>query len=148
MGLTRAIGPAFILVAVASLSVSAAGCSNTSTSPSNYAAYSQTDLTVGTGTQAVLGSVVTVAYTGWLYDVTKADRKGAVFSSSVGGTPVTFAVGAQQVIQGWEQGVPGMLVGGVRRLTIPPSLAYGGTRSGPIPPYATLIFEIQLLDVQ
>ena len=148
MRLPRKSSSAFTFVALALLSAVTAGCSDSPISPSNYAAYTQTDLVVGTGTQAVTGSVVTLNYTGWLYDGSKSDHKGAVFTSSVGGTPATYTVGAQQVIQGWEQGVPGMMVGGLRRLVVPPSLAYGGTRAGPIPPNATLIFEIELLDVQ
>jgi FKBP-type peptidyl-prolyl cis-trans isomerase FkpA len=146
--LPRVSCSSFAFVLLALLSAVAAGCNDSPTTPLNYETYSQTDLVVGTGTQAVTGSVVTVNYTGWLYDGSKADKKGAVFSSSAGGTPVTYTVGAQQVIQGWEMGVPNMMVGGVRRLVIPPSLAYGGTRSGPIPPSATLIFEIELLDAQ
>jgi FKBP-type peptidyl-prolyl cis-trans isomerase FkpA len=146
--LPRVLWPAFTFVALALLSADTAGCNDSPTTPSNYAAYSQTDLVIGTGAQAVTGSVVTVNYTGWLYNASQTDHKGAVFSSSVGGTPVTYTVGAGQVINGWELGVPGMLVGGLRQLVVPPSLAYGGTRSGPIPPNATLIFEIDLLDVQ
>jgi FKBP-type peptidyl-prolyl cis-trans isomerase len=69
------------------------------------------------------------------------------FDSSVGQTPFTFTLGAGQVIAGWEQGVQGMKVGGVRRLVVPPSLAYGQSRYGPIPPNATLVFEIELLEV-
>jgi len=137
------LGP-LVLLAVAAF----AGCNNTTTSTVPNVPYSQTDLVVGTGDEAVSGKLITVNYSGWLYDASKPDNKGAEFDTTTGGTPFTFTLGAGQVIQGWEQGIPGMLVGGIRRLVIPPSLAYGPTRNGPIPPNATLIFEIELTSVQ
>ena len=106
-----------------------------------------TDLVVGVGDEALPGMVCIVHYTGWLYDAAAADHKGLKFETSVGGTPFTFVVGIRQVIPGWEQGVPGMKVGGVRRLVVPSSLAYGASRNHAIPPYATLVFDIELLDV-
>ena len=124
------------------------GCGSSSTSPSNLVPFSQLDVRLGTGTEAAAGKALTVNYTGWLYDASKTDAKGVQFETSVGGTPFTFTLGAGQVIRGWEQGIPGMKIGGVRRLVIPASLAYGANRNGPIPPYASLIFEIELLDVQ
>jgi len=130
------------------LPLAAAGCTDSPTAPSSYAPFGRTDLRVGTGTTAVNGSVVTVTYTGWLYDGSKTDNKGLQFDTSIGSTPFTFTLGAGQVIQGWELGVPGMAVGGLRRLVVPPSLAYGGTRNGIIPPNATLVFEIELLEAQ
>jgi FKBP-type peptidyl-prolyl cis-trans isomerase FkpA len=125
-----------------------AACNNTTTSTVPSVPYSQTDIVVGTGDLAVTGKLITVNYSGFLYDASKPDNKGAEFDTTVGGTPFTFTLGAGQVIQGWEQGVPGMQVGGIRRLVIPPSLGYGSTRNGPIPPNATLIFEITLETVQ
>jgi FKBP-type peptidyl-prolyl cis-trans isomerase FkpA len=125
-----------------------AGCGSSSTSPSNVVPFSQLDVRLGTGTDAVAGKSLTVNYTGWLYDASKTDAKGIQFETSVGATPFTFTLGANQVIQGWERGIPGMKIGGVRRLVIPSSLAYGASRNGPIPPYASLVFEIELLDVQ
>ena len=98
---------------------------------------------VGTGTAAVATSRVTVSYTGWLYDASKADGKGAQFDSSANATFLLTSV-----IAGWQRGVVGMKVGGQRRLTIPPDLAYGSSGSGPIPPNATLVFDIGLLGVQ
>jgi FKBP-type peptidyl-prolyl cis-trans isomerase FkpA len=143
--LARAFLSVFTFVGLAGV---IAGCGGSPTSPSTYAPFSTTDLVVGTGTAAVTGSVVTVNYSGWLYDGSQTDQKGLQFASSVGQTAFSFTLGAGSVINGWEQGIVGMQVGGVRRLVIPPSLAYGASRSGPIPPYATLVFEIQLLDVQ
>ena len=100
------------------------------------------DTTVGEGKEAILGKVVSVHYTGTLTDGTKFD------SSVDRETPFQFTLGAGQVIQGWDQGVIGMKVGGKRTLTIPSDLAYGPTgRPGTIPPSATLIFDIELLDV-
>lgn len=101
------------------------------------------DVVVGTGAEAVPGKTITVHYTGRL-------TNGQVFDSSVTrGEPFTFTLGARQVIQGWEQGFAGMKVGGKRILTIPPSLAYGERGAGGvIPPNATLIFEVELLNVQ
>ena len=87
-------------------------------------------------------------YTGWLYDSTRPDQKGLQFDTSIGTTAFTFTLGSRQVINGWDLGLLGMQVGGLRRLVIPPSLAYGGTRNGPIPPNATLVFDIELLDAQ
>jgi FKBP-type peptidyl-prolyl cis-trans isomerase FkpA len=91
--------------------------------------------------------VLTVHYTGWYYNASAPERKGVQFDSSAAQTPLSFTLGAGQVIRGWEQGVLGMKAGGVRRLIIPPSLAYGQSRFGPIPPNATLVFEIELLEV-
>lgn len=123
-----------------------AACGDAPTSPNN-AEYSQTDLRVGGGADAVIGRPLTVHYTGWFYNASAPEGKGVQFDSSVGATPFTFTLGAGQVIAGWDQGVQGMKVGGVRRLIIPPSLAYGQVRYGPIPPNATLVFEIELLEV-
>ena len=136
------------LFALGLLSAAAAGCAGSPTSPSNYAPFSQADLRLGTGATAVPGGNLTMNYTGWLFDVSRPDQKGLQFDSSIGRTPFTFNLGSNQVIDGWDRGVVGMKVGGLRRLVIPPSLAYGGTRNGPIPPNATLVFDIELLDAQ
>ncbi len=102
------------------------------------------DIKVGSGAMAEYGSGVAVHYTGWLADGTKFD------SSRDRATPYQFKLGAQppMVIPGWEEGIKGMRVGGMRRLTIPPALAYGERGSGPIPPNATLVFEVALLGVK
>lgn len=136
------------LWAGALLALIAAGCGGSTTGPSNDVPYSQTDLKIGTGATATLGMTIGVNYTGWLYDPSKPDAKGLVFDTSIGRTPFTFTLGGGQVIKGWDQGVNGMRVGGVRRLVIPPSLAYGAARNGAIPPYSTLVFDIELLSVQ
>jgi FKBP-type peptidyl-prolyl cis-trans isomerase FkpA len=126
-----------------------AGCGGTTTGPSSTAPFSQLDLRLGTGTEAASGKVLTVSYTGWLYDPTKADLKGLQFDTSANSTtPFTFTLGTQQVIQGWDQGLVGLKVGGIRKLVIPPSLGYGSVRNNSIPPYTTLVFEIELLDVE
>ena len=142
----RAATSAFL--AVAMLSMVAAGCATSPAAPTKGAPYSQNDLVVGAGVAAVKGNTVTVNYTGWLYDSTKPEQKGLVIDTSLGRTPFSFTLGAGQVIAGWDLGIPNMKVGGMRRLVIPPSLAYGGTRNGPIPANTTLVFEIELLDVQ
>jgi len=128
--------------------VALAGCGSPSAPTPSNVPYSATDLRVGTGTEAVNGRTVTVHYTGWLHDESRPDNKGAQFETSIGRTPFQFVLGTRAVIAGWDQGVPGMRVTGLRRLVLPPSLAYGSTGSGPIPPNATLIFEIELLTVQ
>lgn len=111
-------------------------------------AFQRIDTVAGTGTLASSGRSLTVHYTGWLYDAGKADFKGAQFDSSVGKAPFTFRLGAGQVIPGWEQGVPGMRVGGRRTLVIPASLGYGRAGSSGIPPDAALVFEVELIGVQ
>lgn len=99
------------------------------------------DLTVGEGAEAEYGKLLTVNYTGWLED-------GTEFDSSIGREPFQFTLGQGQVIQGWDQGIVGMKVGGKRELIIPPDLAYGETGRGDIPPNATLTFEVDLLAVE
>jgi FKBP-type peptidyl-prolyl cis-trans isomerase FkpA len=136
------------VAAVALAAVTMAACGPTPTTPSIGAPYSQTDLRVGTGTEAVSGKVLSVNYTGWLYDTTKTDQKGLQFDSSASGPPLTFTLGAGQVIAGFDQGMPGMKVGGARRLVIPASLGYGGSRNGSIPAFSTMVFEVELVDVQ
>jgi FKBP-type peptidyl-prolyl cis-trans isomerase FkpA len=113
-------------------------------------AFSQVDLSTGTGAAARRGARLTVHYTGWLYDSNRPDSKGKQFDSSVGSEPFTFTLGAGQVIRGWDQGFEGMRVGGKRRLVIPPDLGYGsmGTPDGAIPANAGLVFEMELLDVR
>ncbi len=137
-----------VLIAALGAPATTGGCGASPTTPSNNAVYSQTDLRLGTGTLAESGRLMTVNYTGWFYNSTGVDRKGPEFDSSVGRGPFTFTLGGGEVIQGWDQGVAGMRVGGVRRLVVPPSLGYGPARFGPIPPNATLLFEIELIDVQ
>ncbi len=116
-------------------------------SPSVNVQYSQTDVRVGAGAEATAGRRVTVNYTGWLYSTSAPENKGQQFDSSVGAAPLAFTLGVGQVIRGWDQGVVGMRVGGQRRLVIPPALGYGANGTGPIPPNATLIFDIELLSV-
>jgi FKBP-type peptidyl-prolyl cis-trans isomerase len=99
------------------------------------------DIVVGTGATAASGNTVTVNYIGTFTNGTKFD------SSYDRGVPYTFRLGAGQVIAGFDQGVTGMKVGGKRRLTIPPSLAYGSQGSGVIPPNTTIVFEVELLSV-
>lgn len=132
---------------VAFLALVVAGCSDTPTNPSPVT-FSQTDVRVGTGTEAAAGKKLTVNYTGWLYDPSKPDNKGFMFDTSLGKLPFVFTLGAGEVIPGWDQGVAGQRVGGLRRLVIPPSLAYGGVRRSSIPPYSTLLFEVELLNVE
>lgn len=100
------------------------------------------DIVVGTGTTAVAGKNVSVHYTGWLTD-------GKKFDSSVDrGQPFNFPLGGGRVIKGWDEGVAGMKVGGKRQLRIPPELGYGARGAGgAIPPNATLIFDVELLEV-
>jgi FKBP-type peptidyl-prolyl cis-trans isomerase len=110
-----------------------------------------TDLVPGIGDEALPGMVVIVHYTGWLYDPTAKDHRGRQFDSSrERGQPLSFPLGAGRVIRGWDQALPGMKVGGSRRLVIPPSLAYGarGAGNGVIPPHATLMFDVELLAVE
>jgi len=107
------------------------------------------DDTVGTGAEARAGMDVLVHYTGWLYDDTASDRHGSQFDSSRDrGTPFNFPLGAGRVIEGWDQGVAGMRVGGKRTLLIPAALGYGAQGAGSaIPPNASLVFEVELVDV-
>ena len=141
-----------ILFALSSLAVlTAAACGGDSpTSPSGglpptgTASYSQTDLRVGTGTEVQAGQNITVNYTGWLYSNSAAENKGNTFDS---GRLTNYPL--NNLIAGWRQGIPGMRVGGLRRLVIPPELAYGSSTPDPtrIPANATLLFEVELLSV-
>lgn len=108
------------------------------------------DVKQGTGAEAVSGKPVIVHYTGWIYDESKPDKKGAKFDSSRDRQqPFGFFLGAGKVIRGWDDGVVGMKVGGQRTLIIPPAMAYGERGAGGvIPPNATLIFDVELLEVK
>ena len=116
----------------------------------NITSLQVSDTKVGNGTEAVAGKQVTVHYTGWLYDPKAADKHGQKFDSSKDhGEPFSFKLGARQVISGWDQGVAGMKVGGARTLVIPSELGYGPRGAGGvIPPHATLVFDVELLDVR
>jgi len=107
------------------------------------------DARIGTGNEVQSGDRVSVHYSGWLYDPLGDKEHGALFDSSKGREPLEFVVGTGKVIKGWDQGVLGMKVGGKRTLIIPPELAYGSRGAGnAIPPNATLIFDIELLQVK
>ncbi len=107
------------------------------------------DHKIGTGAEATAGQHVTVHYTGWLFDEAAPDNKGQKFDSSRDrGDPFDFPLGAGRVIQGWDQGVAGMKIGGQRTLIIPPEMGYGARGAGGvIPPNATLVFDVELLGV-
>ena len=108
------------------------------------------DSKVGTGGEATTGKLVDVHYTGWLYDPAAPNNKGTKFDSSRDrGQKFSFPLGAGRVIQGWDQGVVGMKIGGQRTLIIPAELGYGARGAGgAIPPNAALIFDVELLDVR
>lgn len=95
------------------------------------------DITVGTGAEAKSGSLVTMRYTGWLANGTQFDSNQS--------SGFQFSLGAGEVIAGWDQGVPGIKVGGSRQLVIPPSLGYGASGNGPIPPNAILVFNVTMM---
>jgi FKBP-type peptidyl-prolyl cis-trans isomerase FkpA len=130
--------------------MAAAACSKDNGTPlapsTTSAAYSQTDLVVGTGAVAAAGNNVTVGYSGWLHNSARPDAKGTQFDSGT----ITFALGTGRVIRGWDMGVAGMRAGGQRRLIIPPELAYGNNSPdlSRIPQNATLVFDVTLNAVQ
>lgn len=147
-----------LLIHTVALAATLSACSN-SNSPSSTSTGSNgvssittlqtTDVKVGTGADAVAGRAITVHYTGWLYSESASDHHGTKFDSSVDrNVPYTFILGSGTVIKGWDQGIPGMKVGGQRTLVIPPSLGYGSAGAAPqIPGNATLVFDVQLLSV-
>src|SRR5688572_7963502 len=140
-----AIRPALSLVVLAAaLAVAACGSSSPVAPDQSSVAYSQTDLTVGTGAEATPGKTVSVQYILWLYSETGVDKKGQQIDSG----QFAFVLGANQVVKGFDTAVTGMKVGGIRRATIPPSLAYGSTGNQNVPPNAALVFEIGLAGVQ
>jgi FKBP-type peptidyl-prolyl cis-trans isomerase FkpA len=108
------------------------------------------DTKIGTGEEATIGKAVEVHYTGWLYDLDAADKKGTKFDSSRDrGTPFSFLLGAGRVIKGWDKGVAGMKIGGQRTLIIPPEMAYGARGAGNvIPPNSALIFDVELIGLK
>ena len=136
-------------------SATSQGAGGTTPTPSsnigaNMTELQKIDVKQGTGAEATPGKNVAVHYTGWLYDAAAPDHHGKKFDSSLDrGQPFTFPLGGGRVIRGWDEGVAGMKVGGKRTLVIPPEMGYG-TRGagGVIPPNATLVFDVELLDVK
>jgi FKBP-type peptidyl-prolyl cis-trans isomerase FkpA len=112
--------------------------------------FAKIDVKVGIGKEATSGKMVSVHYTGWLFDELGVDNKGEKFDSSRDRPGnFTFPLGAGRVIKGWDQGVQGMKVGGQRTLIIPSSMGYGTRGAGNvIPPNATLVFDIELMEIQ
>ena len=148
MILPRVSRSASALAALLLLAIVAAGCSDAPMGPSDFQEFTLVDLRIGDGAAAAAGGTITVHYTGWLYDAAKPDRKGLQFETSRDGDPFTFVLGTGTVIEGWDEGLVGMNAGGLRRLTVPPSKAYGASRNGIIPPNSTLVFEVELLEVK
>ena len=113
-------------------------------------ALQKTDLAPGNGVEIKSGQTALVHYTGWLYDAAAPENKGKKFDSSVDrNEPFEFPVGAGMVIKGWDEGVVGMKVGGKRRLVIPPEMGYGARGAGGvIPPGATLVFDVELVEIR
>jgi len=141
----------FVCAVAVLLGVSGCGSSNGSNTPTSPSSpprgeFAQLDLRVGTGAVASTGRALSVTYTGWLYDPSRPDNKGTQFDAG----SYAFVLGAGAVIRGWDTGLVGMQVGGLRRLTIPPELGYGaaGAGQGRIPPNASLVFDVELLSVQ
>jgi FKBP-type peptidyl-prolyl cis-trans isomerase FkpA len=145
-----------IVVAGAFVAAACSGSTDTDTETggsmgqSNITELEKADTRAGTGAEAISGRTVTVHYTGWLYDASRHDHKGTKFDSSRDrNEPFPFTLGAGEVIRGWDEGVAGMKVGGQRTLTIPPDMGYGARGAGGvIPPNATLLFDVELLDVK
>jgi FKBP-type peptidyl-prolyl cis-trans isomerase FkpA len=139
----RIAAGAFLSVAVVVIALLAVQTINNRSNPTaTESGLLYEDLVTGSGPEAKAGDLVRVHYTGWLTDNTKFD------SSVDRGQPFEFTLGQGGVIKGWDEGVAGMQVGGKRKLTIPPELGYGAGGAGStIPPNATLIFEVELLEI-
>ena len=127
------------------LSLTFVGCSG-----ADIGEFAKIDVKVGMGKEAIPGKMVSVHYTGWLFDKLAVDNKGKKFDSSRDRPGnFNFPLGAGRVIKGWDQGVQGMKVGGQRTLIIPSSMGYGKRGAGnAIPPNATLVFDVELMEVQ
>ena len=116
----------------------------TTTQPS----FTKTDTVVGSNSvEAANGDLVTVHYTGYLYDANATDKKGKQFETSRNGNPFAFTIGRGQVIVGWDQGILGMKVGGKRTLIIPANMAYGASGNSVIPANAALVFEVEVMAI-
>jgi FKBP-type peptidyl-prolyl cis-trans isomerase FkpA len=139
----------WLLPILTAITLSACGSPPTAHANGEVPKLTVIDHKLGTGAEAKSGMEVLVHYTGWLYDKDARDQHGAKFDSSRdGGTPFSFPLGAGRVIPGWDQGVVGMRVGGTRTLLIPAELGYGANGAGDdIPPNASLVFDIELLEV-
>lgn len=139
-----------VAVLIAAFAVAQTNQGATPTASATIKGLKMIDHKVGTGAEAVAGKTVVVHYTGWLFDAAAPDNKGKKFDSSRDrNQPFDFPLGGGQVIKGWDQGVAGMKVGGQRTLVIPPDLGYGARGAGGvIPPNATLVFDVELLDVK
>ena len=133
--------------AKAQQTITAQGTSKFDATPTDL---QKVDVKQGTGAEAIRGKAVVVHYTGWLYDTSKPDSHGAKFDSSRDrNAPFGFVLGAGKVIKGWDEGVAGMKVGGQRTLVIPPQMGYGARGAGGvIPPNATLMFDVELIEVK
>ena len=150
--------PKITFIATVSLAALMVGCSDKprksemtgSTIIHSSRAFTKTDVRLGTGAAARVGQQVAVHYTGWIYDPSSPNQRGAQFDSSrTSGRPFTFPLGAGKVIKGWDLGVAGMRVGGQRTLIIPSDMAYGARGAGSdIPPHSTLIFDVELLGIR
>lgn len=116
----------------------------------NVAELQRIDVTVGTGKPVIAGDEISVHYTGWLFDQNAPDKRGQKFDSSRDrGEPLVFRLGTGRVIRGWDDGIEGMQRGGKRELRIPSGLGYGARGAGKvIPPGASLVFEVELLDIR
>jgi FKBP-type peptidyl-prolyl cis-trans isomerase FkpA len=134
-------------VALVALTVAIGGCSPTNPSYIANVPFSSTDVVTGTGTEALVGKVLAVDYAGYLYNASQPENKGTLFDTSLNTNVISFQLGAGTVIRGWDEGLAGMRIGGQRRLTIPPDFGYGWSGRGPIPPNATLVFDVWLLGV-
>lgn len=107
------------------------------------------ELSPGSGAEAIPGMFVVVHYTGWLYDPAFLDGRGRKFDSTTDrNAAFGFYLGTGRVIQGWDEGVPGMRIGGKRTLLVPSDMAYGAAGVDIVPPFASLVFEIELLDAR
>ena len=133
------------------VAVLVAGCADPGPPPGgSVAELERIDVVQGEGELAQAGDEVVVHYSGWVYDEREADRRGEAFDSSrERDEPFTFPLGAGRVIAGWDEGVTGMRVGGQRELRIPSEMAYGRRGAGGvIPPNASLVFDVELLEVR
>ena len=133
------------LLVIAAAVVALAACDYLPTQPS--VPLSKVDLRVGTGAEVVNGRTIVAHVQGWIHNAERPEQKGIQFESTRDGSPAFFIVGSPDIIPGLNLGVLGMRVGGLRRIVIPPSLAFGAEGFGVIPPFSNVIFEIDLLEI-